>query len=27
LERNNFKLTGTAIDDDEGEVWEWTYMP
>lgn len=25
LRNNNFKLIGTAIDDDEGEVWEWEY--
>jgi ribosomal-protein-alanine N-acetyltransferase len=27
LQKNHFKLTGTAIDDDEGEVWEWEYWP
>jgi RimJ/RimL family protein N-acetyltransferase len=25
LRNNNFKLIGTAIDEDEGEVWEWEY--
>ena len=25
LQKNQFKLVGTAIDDDEGEVWEWEY--
>ena len=27
LRKNNFKLIGTAIDEDEGEVWEWEYLP
>ena len=26
LRKNNFVLIGTAIDDDEGEVWEWEYQ-
>jgi len=26
LRKNNFKLIGTAIDEDEGEVWEWEYL-
>jgi RimJ/RimL family protein N-acetyltransferase len=26
LRNNNFKLIGTAIDEDEGEVWEWEYF-
>ncbi len=26
LRKNNFKLVGTAIDEDEGEVWEWEYQ-
>ena len=26
LRKNNFKLTGTAIGEDEGEVWEWEYF-
>ena len=25
LRKNNFKLIGTAMDEDEGEVWEWEY--
>lgn len=25
LRKNHFKVIGTAIDDDEGEVWEWEY--
>jgi ribosomal-protein-alanine N-acetyltransferase len=25
LRNNNFKLIGTAMDEDEGEVWEWEY--
>ena len=25
LRKNKFKLIGTAIDEDEGEVWEWEY--
>ena len=26
LRSNNFKLIGTAMDEDEGEVWEWEYF-
>jgi len=26
LRKNNFKLIGTAMDEDEGEVWEWEYL-
>lgn len=26
LQKNGFVRTGTAWDDDEGEVWEWTYQ-
>lgn len=26
LRNNNFKLIGTSIDEDEGEVWEWEYV-
>ena len=26
LRKNHFKLIGTAIDEDEGEVWEWEYQ-
>ena len=26
LRKNNFQLIGTAIDEDEGEVWEWEYV-
>ncbi|MDO3626378.1 GNAT family N-acetyltransferase [Mucilaginibacter sp. BT774] len=26
LRKNNFKLIGTAIDEEEGEVWEWEYV-
>lgn len=26
LRKNNFKLIGTAMDDDEGEVWEWEFI-
>ena len=25
LQKNQFKRVGTAMDDDEGEVWEWEY--
>lgn len=25
LRKNNFVIIGTAIDEDEGEVWEWEY--
>ena len=27
LRKNNFVLIGTAMDEDEGEVWEWEYLP
>jgi len=27
LRKNNFVLIGTAMDEDEGEVWEWEYQP
>jgi ribosomal-protein-alanine N-acetyltransferase len=26
LRKNNFEIIGTAIDEDEGEVWEWEYQ-
>ncbi len=26
LRKNNFVIIGTAIDEDEGEVWEWEYQ-
>lgn len=26
LEKNHFKLQGTVIDPDDGEVWEWLYV-
>lgn len=26
LRKNNFELIGTAIDEDEVEVWEWEYV-
>jgi ribosomal-protein-alanine N-acetyltransferase len=26
LRKNNFQLIGTAIDEDEGEVWEWEFV-
>ena len=26
LRKNNFELIGTAMDEDEGEVWEWEYI-
>ncbi|WP_426671765.1 GNAT family N-acetyltransferase [Mucilaginibacter sp. McL0603] len=26
LRKNNFELIGTAMDEDEGEVWEWEYV-
>lgn len=26
LRKNNFQLIGTAMDEDEGEVWEWEYV-
>jgi ribosomal-protein-alanine N-acetyltransferase len=25
LRKNNFKLRGTIMDDEDGEVWEWEY--
>ena len=25
LRKNNFKLLGTIMDDEDGEVWEWEY--
>lgn len=25
LRKNNFKLLGTIVDDEDGEVWEWKY--
>jgi RimJ/RimL family protein N-acetyltransferase len=25
LRKNNFKLLGTVMDDEDGEVWEWEY--
>ncbi len=27
LRKNNFKLLGIIMDDDDGEVWEWEYQP
>jgi RimJ/RimL family protein N-acetyltransferase len=27
LRKNNFVCIGTAIDEDEGEVWQWEYRP
>ena len=27
LRKNNFKLLGTIMDDEDGEVWEWEYNP
>jgi RimJ/RimL family protein N-acetyltransferase len=27
LEKNNFKLLGTVWDEDDGNVWEWQYVP
>jgi RimJ/RimL family protein N-acetyltransferase len=27
LRKNNFKLLGTIIDEEDGEVWEWEYQP
>lgn len=27
LRKNGFKLQGTVSDPDDGEVWEWQYMP
>jgi len=26
LRKNNFVIIGTAVDEDEGEVWEWEYQ-
>ena len=26
LRKNNFAIIGTAMDEDEGEVWEWEYQ-
>jgi [ribosomal protein S5]-alanine N-acetyltransferase len=26
LRKNNFKLLGTIMDDEDGEVWEWKYV-
>jgi RimJ/RimL family protein N-acetyltransferase len=26
LRKNNFVIIGTAMDEDEGEVWEWEYQ-
>jgi ribosomal-protein-alanine N-acetyltransferase len=26
LRKNNFKLLGTIMDDEDGEVWEWEYQ-
>jgi len=26
LRKNNFEIIGIAIDEDEGEVWEWEYQ-
>lgn len=26
LRKNNFKLLGTIMDDEDGEVWEWVYI-
>ena len=27
LRKNSFQSQGTVIDDDDGEVWEWEYIP
>ena len=27
LRKNNFKLLGIIMDDEDGEVWEWEYQP
>jgi ribosomal-protein-alanine N-acetyltransferase len=27
LRKNNFKLLGIIMDDEDGEVWEWEYEP
>jgi RimJ/RimL family protein N-acetyltransferase len=27
LRKNNFTLIGTVIDPEDGEVWEWIYVP
>jgi ribosomal-protein-alanine N-acetyltransferase len=26
LRKNNFKLLGSVMDDEDGEVWEWAYQ-
>jgi ribosomal-protein-alanine N-acetyltransferase len=27
LRKNNFKLLGTVMDEEDGKVWEWEYEP
>ncbi|MDB4923625.1 GNAT family N-acetyltransferase [Mucilaginibacter sp.] len=27
LRKNNFKFSGTVMDEEDGEVWEWEYQP
>jgi len=27
LRKNNFKLLGTIMDEEDGELWEWEYEP
>lgn len=27
LRKNNFKLLGAVIDEEDGEVWDWEYCP
>lgn len=27
LRKNNFKLSGTVADPEDGNVWEWVYIP
>ncbi len=27
LRKNNFRLLGSVIDEEDGEVWEWEYQP
>jgi len=27
LRKNNFRLLGTIMDEEDGEVWEWVYSP
>jgi ribosomal-protein-alanine N-acetyltransferase len=27
LRKNNFKLLGTIMDEEDGQVWEWEYEP